>query len=369
MQYFDKVKEVETMASNDFMKLKTSGDVKAQFRHSEKESRKKQNHSNQDIDKSHTDLNVSFEMLDYKGLCDKYDKRIEYLDTLENQNKRKDRVTCFGIETPCPESLPEHLEDAWCRRVYEIECEKFGKDNVIDGIVHRDEKHAYLDAKSGKECISRTHLHTYVIPELDGKLNGKAFSSKQRMIELNNAIQKMSQTEFGIDFLTGEGTKSPESVEQLKNQSLKREIEAVQRKEQFAEARAKRQWERECNLDEREISISRKEKEVDTKASEVSKHDLELKAKENYLHSLENALNGFKERLDDRDKELQSKEREIALKGKINARLDALEQYVRENPSKIKFASAVNEVKAKAQAISEREVSQQTERSGNLSYT
>ena len=189
------------------------------------------------------------------------------------------------------------------------------------------------------------------------------------MIELNNAIQKMSQTEFGIDFLTGEGTKSPESVEQLKNQSLKREIEAVQRKEQFAEARAKRQWERECNLDEREISISRKEKEVDTKASEVSKHDLELKAKENYLHSLENALNGFKERLDDRDKELQSKEREIALKGKINARLDALEQYVRENPSKIKFASAVNEVKAKAQAISEREVSQQTERSGNLSYT
>ena len=33
------------MASNDFMKLKTSGDVKAQFRHSEKESRKKQNSS------------------------------------------------------------------------------------------------------------------------------------------------------------------------------------------------------------------------------------------------------------------------------------------------------------------------------------
>lgn len=362
------------MASNDFMKLKMSGDVKAQFRHSEKESRKKQNHSNQDINKNMTDLNVSFEMLDYNGLCDKYDKRIEYLDSLPNQNKRKDRVTCFGVETPCPEELPEHLEDAWCKRVYEIERDMFGSDNVIDGIVHRDEKHAYKHAETGKECVSRTHLHTFVVPEVDGKLNGKAFSSKQRMIQLNNAIQKMSQTEFGVDFLTGDGKKSTKTVEQLKNESLNKEIEAVKQKEQFLEARSKRQWERESNLEDREISISHKEKELDTKASELQKRDLALKAKENYLNSSENALNGLRKRLKDKEDELQAREAEIALKGKLDDRLNVLEQYVRDNPTKTKFASAVkttkqmiDDVYSKGSSIAQREYSQQPEMATNLS--
>lgn len=360
------------MASNDFMKLKTSGDVKAQFRHSEKESRKKQNHSNQDINKNMTDLNVSFEMLDYDDLCDKYDKRIEYLDSLPNQNKRKDRVTCFGVETPCPEELPEHLEDAWCKRVYEIERDMFGSDNVIDGIVHRDEKHEYRHAETGKECVSRTHLHTFVVPEVDGKLNGKAFSSKQRMIQLNNAIQKMSQTEFGVDFLTGEGKKSTKSVEQLKNQSLKKEIEAVKQKEQFLEARSKRQLERGMELEDREIAISHKEKELDKKASELQERDLRLKAKENYLNTSENALNGLRKRLKDKEDELQAREAEIALNGKLDARLKVLEDYVREHPSKVNFASAVNQVKQVMQTgnqalAKERELSQQPDMAGNLS--
>lgn len=271
------------MASNDFMKLKTAGDVKAQFRHSEKESRKRQNHSNKDINLNVTDSNVSFENLDYQGLCDKYDKRMDYLDSLPNQNKRKDRVTCFGVETPVPAELPEHLEEEWCKRVYEIECNMFGRDNVIDGIVHKDEKHAYINAETGKECVSRTHLHTYVIPVVDGKLNGKVFSSKARMIQLNNEIQKMSETEFGVRFMDGSGKKSSKSVEKLKNES----IEALHRKEMYVETRAQRQWERESKLDDREHSISRKEKDLDTKTSEVDKRSETIYVRERQLDALQ----------------------------------------------------------------------------------
>ena len=38
---------------------------------------------------------------------------------------------------------------------------------------------------------SREHLHFYVIPEIDGQLNGKNFSSKKRMIELNKKLEKL----------------------------------------------------------------------------------------------------------------------------------------------------------------------------------
>lgn len=81
----------------------------------------------------------------------------------------------------------------------------------------------------------------------------------------------------------------------------------------------------------------------------------------------ETSLNALERRLEIKGKELQNKEREIDLKGKLSDRLDILEQYVRENPSKPKFASAVNEVKIRAQAISERESRRQTEMSENLS--
>ena len=54
--------------------------------------------------------------------------------------------------------------------------------------MHQDEKHAYIHAETGERCMSRSHLQCYVVPEHNGKLNGKWFSSRANMIKLNNSI-------------------------------------------------------------------------------------------------------------------------------------------------------------------------------------
>ena len=69
-------------------------------------------------------------------------------------------------------------------------------------------------------------MHVYVIPvDENEKLNGKAFSSKKSMISLNNAIQKISQDSYGVDFMDGTRRKSKESVESLKARSEQKAYE------------------------------------------------------------------------------------------------------------------------------------------------
>ena len=120
--------------------------------------------------------------------------------------------------------------------MYDIISEQYGEDNIIGLYTHYDEKHTYIDAETGKERTSRDHMHVYVIREIDGKLNGKKFSSKRNMTKLNNSIQKMTQADYGIDFMNGTKRKSKDSVETLKRRSEERAIE-----QREAELEAERQ--------------------------------------------------------------------------------------------------------------------------------
>lgn len=69
-------------------------------------------------------------------------------------------------------------------------------------------------------------MHVIVIPEHDGKLNGKWFSSKRNMIQLNNTLHKMTEDDYGLQFMDGSKKKSRKSVE-----ALKRRSEALQAEE------------------------------------------------------------------------------------------------------------------------------------------
>lgn len=213
------------MASVNFEKLKSAQDVKAMLRHCDKEERMQANHSNSDINKSVTLKNEQFDELSYKDSCRLYDERIAYLDSLEGANKRSDRVTCFGLEVPAPADMNEDDEHGWFEKVYGIISEQYGEDNIIGLYTHYDEKHTYIDAETGKERESRDHMHIYVVPEIDDKLNGKKFSSKQNMTKLNNTIQKMTQADYGIDFMDGTKKKSKDSVESLKNRSKQKAVD------------------------------------------------------------------------------------------------------------------------------------------------
>ena len=175
------------MASVNFEKLKTPQQVKAMLRHCDGEERMEANHSNIDIDKSKTSGNMQGD-LDYAAPCQKYSERIAFLDAKPGANKRKDRVTCFGLNVPAPKDLKPEDEKAFFLAAIKIIINQYGENNIIQYYMHQDEKHAYIHAETGERCMSRSHLQCYVVPEHNGKLNGKWFSSRANMIKLNNSI-------------------------------------------------------------------------------------------------------------------------------------------------------------------------------------
>ncbi len=235
------------MAGVNFEKIKSAQHGKALLKHCDKEKRlQTENHSNQQINKALSGSNMQYNNSTYESTCKRWDDRIAFLDTLEGQNKRKDRVILFGLEIPCPKDLPADKEVDWMNQVNQILLSRFGKENVMNLYFHRDEKHIYRDSETGEKRESRNHIHAFVVPEIDGKLNGKAFSSRKNMIDLNNQIQLMTQQQFGVDFMDGSKKRSNKSVESLKNASKQRETEELQQqaKNAIAEAdKAKQQYE------------------------------------------------------------------------------------------------------------------------------
>lgn len=211
------------MASVSFKKLKSSQQVKALLRHCDREKRLETKvHSNEHIDKSLTGHNR--QLYDYGESCRFYDSRIAELDATTNKNKRKDRVTCFALEIPFPDGLSERSDDEqlrWENRIVNLMLNTYGCTNIMNVYTHVDEVHEYIDSRTNTKNESRKHMHVFVIPEIDGQLNGKAFSAARKMRNINNTIQEITQKEFQLDFMDGSQRKSRDSVESLKNKSEK----------------------------------------------------------------------------------------------------------------------------------------------------
>lgn len=302
------------MASVNFEKLKTPQQVKAMLRHCDRAMRLMTNHSNDHIDKDVTKTNIQYEDRDYKTTCDIYDNRMKMLDSIEGQNKRKDRVTCFGLVIPYPEDLPVSREDEWFRKVNSIIKDFAGNENVLNFYVHADEVHNYKDAETGKDRTSRKHIHVYCIPEIDGKLNGKKFSSRSRIEQINNTIHSMTQERFGVDFMDGSKKKSKKSVETLKNASREREIEermqhiadreeAQHEFEEGQRIRKKNMKKREAEIDQKEKEIADKEFMLDMREETLNQKQQELDQKQQHLDQLRFTLNRWKEDLlEDKEK-------------------------------------------------------------------
>ena len=261
------------MASVNFEKLKTPQQVKAMLRHCDGEERLEANHSNIDIDKSKTSGNMQGN-LGYAAACQRYDERIAFLDAKPGANRRKDRVTCFGLNVPAPKDLEQEDEKAFFLAVIEIIINQYGQDNIVQYYMHQDEKHEYIHAETGERCMSRSHLQCYVVPEHNGKLNGKWFSSRANMVRLNNAIHRMAQEQFGVMFMDGSKRKSRKTVEQLKNESTYLEVQQELEEQkmaldiQVAEVKEEKQMvlqtkvmlhEKESDLDRREDGIKANE--------------------------------------------------------------------------------------------------------------
>ena len=286
------------MASCQFKggKCKSPQQVKAYLKHNDKEKREHtKEHSNQDINKDKTSENIDLLGLSYEEKCKKYDNRISELDATTNKNKRKDRVTMQGIVIPAPKDLPRDKYDAWFSRVHEILTVKYGEDNCIGSDVHYDEEHEYTDPETLLKTVSRAHLHYSTIPVLDGQLNGKWCSQRANIIQINNAIQDMSQQEFGIDFMDGTKRKGHKSTESLKNASKEAELKARENQlkaneNQLAESIAKAQAEMEKQVLEVNNNFHVLKSKLDTRETNIKAKESELKTREANILAQQNKL-------------------------------------------------------------------------------
>lgn len=222
------------MASVNFEKLKDVSTIKAKIRHCNKEERLIHTHSNKEIDLSKTHQNISFTRLDYRGTCKKFDDRIKNLDNTTNTNKRKDRVLCFGLNIPSPEEMKLEDTEPFFRDVIRILCNRMGADNIVSADAHYDEIHDYYDPVEDRVRTSTPHLQAYVIPEINGVLDGKKFSSKKNMVSLNKEIDKLCQEKYHCQFMTGKKPRK-RTVEELKAITNKETEERIRQLEQAKE--------------------------------------------------------------------------------------------------------------------------------------
>lgn len=215
------------MASADWQKIKSRQQVKAILRHNCKDTREQtKEHSNPHLRPELTATNTGL-WDTYAEAVKRYDDR--WAEVNGDKTVRKDAVVGLGFSTPAPDDLPEDKENKWFVQVLDIMATRYGYENIASFAVHRDERHEYIDPDTHERKMSRTHAQGILFPEADGTMCAKKIMTKGRMAELNRAIDEMSRTEFGVSFLTGRGTKSRGSVEEMKARSLQAEIEDLEK--------------------------------------------------------------------------------------------------------------------------------------------
>lgn len=197
------------MASVNFLKCKagSGNEAGALMRHCDRDERLRHDHANVHIDKMVTPFNL--QMDSYRQSMEHLKSRLRTLDSTTNRNKRRDRVECFVLESVVPEGMTELR---FCETMLQEIAQQYGSENVVAWYLHWDEVHEYMD--HGEIKVSRPHVHVFVVPEREGQLNGKWFSSRANMRRLNRAIDARCKA-LGVSYMTGEHPRQ-RSVEELK---------------------------------------------------------------------------------------------------------------------------------------------------------
>jgi len=244
------------MASADWLKL-TSPHAAGMGKHLDPEKRLASEHSNRDIDKSKSHLNITIGCETYSEALTAMRKRVKEVDKLYPPLKKKkadERVIAEMIEIKCPAEIAEKGVEAvydFFKGIYEIEQEFFGAENVHGGFGHLDEIHEYTD-KDGTKKISLPHIHTLVScyceweepVKVKGKktdevrqrqgINGKNFEKKPRYNQLNQKIDEYCLEHYGITYTKGKGKEAGHGkrVEQLKAEEKLHQLQAELNKAQ-----------------------------------------------------------------------------------------------------------------------------------------
>lgn len=216
------------MSSLNLAKIKQH-ELKALLRHCDKNERLKVEHSNEDINKEMTWKNAQF-CGSYEEVCNYFDDILRELDSKPKANTRYDRVVAYAIEGTLPEPDEEKdtqkQRDAWIAGIEKVIKREYPEMVVLAKYIHYDEVHEYINPENGERVFSRPHVHMYVMPVIEGRLNGKKFfQHKTSLIQLHRQIDDLTRSIYGFSYGNGTKKKSFDSVENLKYESKKAELE------------------------------------------------------------------------------------------------------------------------------------------------
>lgn len=214
------------MASVDWKKLHGAKEAGAKKAHFDEELRATVDHENEHIDKALSHLNYSLGAASYAEAVEALEARTKEVDqVLPPKRIRKDRVTGFSLYTVCPEEIQQAGKaDEYFRKVHEAFRRIFGPENVHGSFIHKDERHEYLDTRTGEIRTSLFHAHTIVSAYVPGKgINGKLACTRSSMRTVNKALEEICR-EYGIEWHTGQGKES-RTMDELKAASAKAERE------------------------------------------------------------------------------------------------------------------------------------------------
>ena len=203
--------------------------MKALLRHCDKNETLKAEHSNEDINKEMTWKNAQF-CGSYEEVCNYFDDILRELDSKPKANTRYDRVVAYAIEGTLPEPDEEKdtqkQRDAWIAGIEKVIKREYPEMVVLAKYIHYDEVHEYINPENGERVFSRPHVHMYVMPVIEGRLNGKKFfQHKTSLIQLHRQIDDLTRSIYGFSYGNGTKKKSFDSVEHLKYESKKAELE------------------------------------------------------------------------------------------------------------------------------------------------
>lgn len=300
-------------------KCKTVQQVKAWFRHNTNDRRMEAQHTNPHINTRLTYLNFSVKGLSYRERCAAYDKRMGEIDQGKAGSGKNARTIMQSVIVYPPTAL---LDDKtklreWFMKAGEVAEARFGQ-NMIDMAVDFDEVHEYRD-KTGQLVTSREHGHLWLVPEVDGKLNGKQFSSRAVINGFNAELQAMSIREFGVPMMDGSGKKGGKKVELLKAESEGREIiakaqEEAQKAVEAAQAQA------------REIIAKAQEKAQEEAQKAIAEASKELEEDKADVEQMRDKFRAEQKQWDDKLSKMISKYQvmeEEAYNKRLQARQDA----------------------------------------------
>ena len=284
--------------------------------------------NNVDLSKSH--LNYSMNNLDREGFLYALDKRV--LEVMQERTvQSQTKLACNWVAT-CPEELRgDPKKEKRYFEVFKEFCEsRYGKENVIDVVVHNDETNPHavacvcpvgISRKTGLLSVSKASVIT-----------------KTDLDTWHEDFDAALEREFGIAGLGLNGrTKGGYTLAELKERTkreneLKRREKAVAKKESELVSKTKRLdkelSDREKNL-ERQYAKKRTDLEKEFRSQVDAEVDFEVADRTRYLDDRERELNSRSKSIDDREKRL---EQEIdAFKGMDEVKVKRRWNYVQQH--------------------------------------